>query len=183
MKTQLDVSEDEIRVLKECDLTTSVKINKCVKAANSLLKSIDSASVPPGLMKMKAFEEQKRYLENLKQVFSTTSTTYIKNSIASSFNQHSNLYKEIENKLPSHKGIYDQLIMFKDLVPWLHKSSVNKFFDEVKTVRYALFTQQFDYSLNHSPQGVHNNMQANLCQRNYTVLYVCSDDYSKSRED
>jgi hypothetical protein len=87
-------------------------------------------------MKMKAYEEQKRYLENLKSTFSSASSSHIKNSIMHSFNQHSNNYKEVENKLPPHKAIFDHLIMFKDLIPLLHKSSVNKYYDEVKTVYY-----------------------------------------------
>ena len=56
-----------------------------------------------------------------------------------SFNQHSNNYKEIENKLPPHKAVFDHLIMFKDLIPWLHKSSTyNKYYDEVKNVPLPL---------------------------------------------
>lgn len=141
MITQLDISDDEVRLLKECDLTSTTKINKCVKAANSLLKSIDSTVFNSGLMKMKAYEEQKRYLENLKLTFSSASSSHIKNSIMHSFNQHSNNYKEVENKLPPHKAIFDHLIMFKDLIPLLHKSSVNKYYDEVK-IAYITASKQ-----------------------------------------
>ena len=89
------MSEEDLRVLRDCELKTSVKVNKCVKAANLLLNAL-SSNLPSGLTKMKAFDEQKMQLEDLKKRFCESSSSYIKNSITFLFNQHSS---NLQNKL------------------------------------------------------------------------------------
>ena len=93
-------------------------------------------------MKMKAFEEQKKYLENIKLKFSISCSSYIKNAITYHFNEHANSYKIIDNSLnalPTHKIIFDVLIKFKGLIPWLYKSCVyynqpKNYYEDVKNV-------------------------------------------------
>ena len=147
------MSEEDLRVLRDCELKTSVKVNKCVKAANLLLNAL-SSNLPSGLTKMKAFDEQKMQLEDLKKRFCESSSSYIKNSITFLFNQHSsNLQNKLTDNslvtLPPHKSIFDELIMFKELIPWLYNACIglnsqqpNKF-DEVKNVSYKLKVLEF----------------------------------------
>ncbi len=109
IKIQLDLTDDHIRTLNECDLSVQFKIDKCVQAANLLIKSIDS-NVPVGLMKMKAFEDQNKFLENLKLKFSASASAFIKSTIQREFSDHLKTYNIFEgslNYLPSHKQIYD----------------------------------------------------------------------------
>jgi hypothetical protein len=123
-------------VLSECDLKTRPKIDKCVKAANVLLNTID-ADIPTGLTKLKAFEEQKKFLENLKFKFGNACATYIKNTIGLVVNKHLESYLLSENslkELPSHSIIHSELIQFKDLMPWLAKSGV--FFNDQNRVKF-----------------------------------------------
>jgi hypothetical protein len=146
IKIQLDLTDDHIRILNECDLTVQFKVDKCVQAANLLIKSIDS-NVPVGLMKMKAFEDQKKFLENLKLKFSASASAFIKSTIQRKFSDHLKTYNIFEgslNYLPSHKQIYDELIIYKEVIPWLYKSCIyynqhnnmKNFYDEVKNVSH-----------------------------------------------
>jgi hypothetical protein len=139
------LSDDYVRVLAECDLKSKSKIDKCVKAAKALLRTIES-NVPAGLNKMKAYEEQKKFLENLKFKFGSTCAQHIKNAIGVAVNRHIEANAIVDNSLkdlPSHRLIYDELIQYKELMPWLAQSGVFgseqnrvKFhYDDVKNVR------------------------------------------------
>jgi hypothetical protein len=136
LQKQLDLSDDYIKVLTECDLKTKLKVDKCVKAANVLLKTIDS-DIPTGLTKMKAFEEQKKFLENLKFKFGLACATHIKNAIGLAVNKHLESYVLNENslkELPSHNIIHTELYQFKDLIPWLAQSGV--FFNDHNRAKF-----------------------------------------------
>jgi hypothetical protein len=136
LKKQLDLSDEYTKILSECDLKSKSKIDKCVKAATVLLKTIDS-DIPAGLTKMKAFEEQKKFLENLKFKFGNACATYIKNAIGLAVNRHLESYVLNENslkELPSHHLIHNELIQFKELMPWLAKSGV--FFNDHSRVKF-----------------------------------------------
>jgi hypothetical protein len=95
---------------------------------------------------MKAYEEQIKSLETMKLKFANFVYTHLRNAIGHSTNKHLESYKIVDNSinvLPSHKQIHDDLIMFKELMPWLHKSNcyftdqdMNRrtYYDDIKQV-------------------------------------------------
>lgn len=133
---QLDYSEEYQKVLRDCDLTTKAKVDRCVQAANALLSKLN-IKISNGLMKMKAYDEQKRIFDSLKFQFGSQCAAHIKNAIGYSVNKHHDSLKIVDNSLnslPSHKPIYDDLIIYKDLIPWLQKSGA--FLNEQNTQKF-----------------------------------------------
>ena len=81
---------------------------------------------------MRAYEEQISLLERIKLKFCNTVYNHLRNVIAHSANKHIESYKIIDNSLnnlPSHKQIHEDLIVFKELMPWICKS--NSYFNEL----------------------------------------------------
>ncbi len=90
------------------------------------MRTIES-NVPVGLNKMKAYEGQKKFLENLKFKFGTTCAQHIKNAIGVAINRHMEAHAIVDNSLkdlPAHLLIYEELIQYKDLMSWLAQSAV-----------------------------------------------------------
>lgn len=96
---------------------------------------------------MKAYEEQKKFLDNLKHKFSVSSSTYIKNAISFLINKHYESYKVVDNtlnSLPPHNSIHSHLVIYKDLILWLYKAcviynehnTIKNYFEEVKNVSF-----------------------------------------------
>lgn len=130
MVQMLDFSEQNVKVLTECGLSTKPRIQKSIEAANQLLDIIET-EFPPGFTKMKAYEEQMNMLERLKLKFCNSVYNHLKNAIGHATNKHLESYKIIDNSLnslPPHKQIHEDLIIFKDLNPWVYRS--NCYFSE-----------------------------------------------------
>jgi hypothetical protein len=83
MMNALEFNNEYKKILNDCDLKSQKNVDKCVNAAN-LLCDILEADIPIGLRKMKAYEEQIKYLEYLKLKFCTSTTTHLKNAIGHS---------------------------------------------------------------------------------------------------
>lgn len=124
MMSSLEFSSADKQLLNECDLSSIQKVERCVIAAN-LLMDILETDLPTGLKKMKAYEDQKKFLEHLKIKFCNSAYNHLKNAIGHSTNKHLESYKIVDNSLnalPAHKQIHDELNVFKELMPWIHRS-------------------------------------------------------------
>ena len=80
MLVSLEFPKSKSALLTECNFSNEAQINKCVAAANELLEIIKH-EFPAGLKKMKAYEEQIKFLEHLKLRFCNQSSNHLKNAI------------------------------------------------------------------------------------------------------
>lgn len=124
MINSLEYSAESKRALLENDLKSTQSIQRCVQAANQLLDILE-VDIPAGLRKMKAYEEQIKYLEHLKLKFCTNVHNHLRNAIGFATNAHLDAFKITDNSvnsLPPHRQIFDDLLIYKDIVPWLERS-------------------------------------------------------------
>ena len=80
MISSLEFSVENKRLLASCELKDEASVRRCVDAANQLSDILEK-EIAIGLRKMKAYEDQIKFLENLKHKFCATATVHLKNAI------------------------------------------------------------------------------------------------------
>ncbi len=88
----LDFPPTSVRLLSDCDLSSSVRVNACSQAANQLLDVLET-EMAPGLKRLRAYEEQFATLERLKLKFCNGLYQHLKNAIGYATNKHLESYK------------------------------------------------------------------------------------------
>lgn len=81
MINSLDYPNEYKYILNECDLTSAVKTQRVVNAANLLMDVLET-DLPFGLQKMKAYEEQKKVLDHFKIKFCNNLYNHLRSAIA-----------------------------------------------------------------------------------------------------
>jgi hypothetical protein len=118
----LDIPDELVVVLNECNLTTTSSIEKCVHAASELYKVLHSGA-PDDFRRIRACDEQRIFLANLKQNFCKKCVENIKNKIDAIVSKGHQ--STVITTLSSHRSISNELKPLKAVIPYLVHSQIN----------------------------------------------------------